>query len=350
MPWAARRWRSASSPPTASVIRPAPARAAFGSMNSQACSSISQSTSSPTRLSGGRPKNRVYQSMLVSRSDTGTPANRWVIAPSCMRSAQDPVVQVGDTALPLKDPGALQLDLLGGEALEQTAPLAEEHRDDMELELVENARGECELRGGGAVDQHVLVARRLLGSSHRARHVVHVSDQRPLAHVDAGLVAAKDPDRHAVVMVAAPAAGRLEGPPAGDDRASGHELFDDLAVDTARPAGGLEVDVAARHRPFVQTVPAVAEPVARSLIRPGDESVERHGHVEHGCGHGGSFPRLRAAERTQQAGASSEGRSIVLPVQTGRRPTTNRGTAATTVSPRKLDYLPDRTAARRTGA
>jgi hypothetical protein len=28
----------------------------------------------------GRPKNRVYQSMLTSRSDTGTPAKRWVIA------------------------------------------------------------------------------------------------------------------------------------------------------------------------------------------------------------------------------------------------------------------------------
>jgi hypothetical protein len=58
----------------------------------------------------------------------------------------------------------------------------------------------------GAVDEHVPVARRLLGLSHRARDVVHVGDQRPLAQVDAGLVAAKDPDRHAVVMVAAPAA------------------------------------------------------------------------------------------------------------------------------------------------
>jgi hypothetical protein len=28
----------------------------------------------------GSPKNRVYQSMLASRSDTGTPAKRWVIA------------------------------------------------------------------------------------------------------------------------------------------------------------------------------------------------------------------------------------------------------------------------------
>jgi hypothetical protein len=38
-----------------------------------ACSSMSHSTSSPTRMSAGRPKKRVYQSMLTSRSDTGTP-------------------------------------------------------------------------------------------------------------------------------------------------------------------------------------------------------------------------------------------------------------------------------------
>ena len=67
-------------------------------------------------------------------------------------------MHVGDAVLPLEDPGALQLDLFGGEALEETAPLAEEHRDDMELELVEDAGGERELRDSGAVDQHVLVA------------------------------------------------------------------------------------------------------------------------------------------------------------------------------------------------
>jgi hypothetical protein len=60
-----------------------PARAAFGSTKSQACSSISQRISSPTRLSGGRPKKRVYQSMPAARSDDGTPARRWVITP-CM--------------------------------------------------------------------------------------------------------------------------------------------------------------------------------------------------------------------------------------------------------------------------
>ena len=56
-------------------------------------------------------------------------------------------MHVGDTAFALENPGALELDLLGGKALEQTSPLAEEHRDDVELELVENAGGECELCG-----------------------------------------------------------------------------------------------------------------------------------------------------------------------------------------------------------
>ncbi len=80
MRWAARRSMSASSPATANVIRPAPARTAFDSMNSHACSSTSHRISSPTRISGGRADNRVYQSMPASRLETGTPANRRVIA------------------------------------------------------------------------------------------------------------------------------------------------------------------------------------------------------------------------------------------------------------------------------
>src|SRR5918996_2184449 len=97
-----------------------------------------------------------------------------------LTSTLDPVVHVGDTALPLEDPGALQLDLLGSKALEQTAPLAEEHRDDMELDLVEDAGGKCERRGSDAVDQHVLIARSLLGLSHGTGDIVHVGNQRPL--------------------------------------------------------------------------------------------------------------------------------------------------------------------------
>src|SRR5829696_7602496 len=184
-----------------------------------------------------------------------------------LRSALDPVVHVGDAVLPLEVPGALQLDLLGSEALEQTAPLAEEHRDDMELDLVEDAGSERELPGSGAVDQHVLYARSLLGLSHRTRDVGHIGDQRPLPHI-IGVVEGEDKDRHAIVVVAAPAISRLEGPPAGDDRAGRHELVEDLAVDAAQTAGGLGV-IGARRRPIVQAFPAVTQAVGRSLIGPG---------------------------------------------------------------------------------
>jgi hypothetical protein len=71
-------------------------------------------------------------------------------------------VHVGDTVLPLEDPGALQLDVLGSEVVEEAAPSAEEHRDEIDLKLVKDAGSERELRGSGAVDQHVLVARSLL--------------------------------------------------------------------------------------------------------------------------------------------------------------------------------------------
>jgi hypothetical protein len=83
-------------------------------------------------------------------------------------------------------------------------------------------------------------------------------------------VTAKDPNRHAVVMIAAPAAGRLERPPAGDDRASRHKLFDDLAVDTARPANGQ--DAAARVglpvRLPLKRAPRASAPGLPPLVQP----------------------------------------------------------------------------------
>jgi hypothetical protein len=51
-------------------------------------------------------------------------------------------VQVGDAPVADEDAGALELDLLGGESLEQAPARSEEHRDDVELELVEDAGGE----------------------------------------------------------------------------------------------------------------------------------------------------------------------------------------------------------------
>src|SRR6266542_3704759 len=121
-------------------------------------------------------------------------------------------MQVADTILALEDAGGVELDLL-------------QHPG-------------CEREPGhaGAVNEHVLVARRFLRSGHRGRDVVHVADERPARDVDAGLVARDDEDRHAVVVVAAPAARRIERPPAGDDRAGGHELVVYLAVHTGRTA------------------------------------------------------------------------------------------------------------------
>jgi hypothetical protein len=97
-----------------------------------------------------------------------------------LTSAPDPVVHVGDTGLPFDDPGPLQLDVLGTALVEETAPLAEERRDEMDPELVEDAGSECELRGSGAVDQHVLVARGPLGLGHRRPDVGTWVNQRPL--------------------------------------------------------------------------------------------------------------------------------------------------------------------------
>ncbi len=38
-----------------------------------------------------------------------------------------------------RDPGALELDVLETEVVEETAPLAEEHRDEVDLHLVEQS-------------------------------------------------------------------------------------------------------------------------------------------------------------------------------------------------------------------
>ena len=120
--------------------------------------------------------------------------------------------------------------------VEQAATLAEKRGDEVELEFIEEAGGERALGGCGAVDQHVLLARGALGLGDRAVEIVHIGDQRPLAHIDPGgwRLGSRS---EAVVVVAAPAVRGLERPPAGDDRAGGHQLLEHLAVD-ARPTAG----------------------------------------------------------------------------------------------------------------
>jgi hypothetical protein len=81
----------------------------------------------------------------------------------------------------------------------------------------------------------------------------------------------QDEDRHAVVVITLPAPGQLEGAPAGDQRAGRHGL-------------AVHLPVRAVGHPVVQPVeqaPAVAaEFLARAIVRPGDEAVEGHRHVQ----------------------------------------------------------------------
>src|SRR6266700_4044934 len=127
---------------------------------------------------------------------------RWRLT-GVLTSTEHAVVHVRDTTLPLEDPDAFQFDVLRPKTFEQTAAFAEEHGDDIELDLVEHAGDKCELRGSGTVDQHVLRAGSVLGLSHCRRDVVYVCDQRPTRQF-APVAAGQDGDRYAGVMVAAP--------------------------------------------------------------------------------------------------------------------------------------------------
>jgi hypothetical protein len=160
----------------------------------------------------------------------------------------------------------------------------------VDLDLVEDAGRQRELGDPGAVDQHVLVTCGALGLGHRGRDVVRVGDQRPPAGVCVGLAAHGDEDRHAVVVVAVPVAGGLDRAAAGDDRPRRHELVHHPAVGAAEIHELPDTGVGVRQGPLVEAVAAVAEAVVDALVGPCDESVEGHGHVEDGCGHGVSLP------------------------------------------------------------
>jgi hypothetical protein len=114
--------------------------------------------------------------------------------------------------LALKDADPFELDVLRIEVVEEAASLSEQQRDDVELELVVYAGRQGELGDRGTVDGDVLVAGGLLGIGHGGFDIGDVGYERPAADVDARLVATVDDDRHPVVMIAAPAIGRLEGP------------------------------------------------------------------------------------------------------------------------------------------
>ena len=72
------------------------------------------------------------------------------------------------------------------EMVEEPAAPAEKDRHDVQLELVEYPSRKRELSGCRAVHQDVLLPGHLSRSGHRRLDVVHISDERPAADVDAG--------------------------------------------------------------------------------------------------------------------------------------------------------------------
>jgi hypothetical protein len=87
----------------------------------------------------------------------------------------------------------------------------------VDLDLVEDSGRECELRDAGAADEDVLFASGLLRAGRCGLAL-------GTAWICTGVLATEDEDRHAVVMVAAPAFRELEGPAASDHRAGVHHL------------------------------------------------------------------------------------------------------------------------------
>lgn len=124
------------------------------------------------------------------------------------------VTQMCDVAA-FEPTDGLQLDVAQSSRLEQPPSPTQQHRNEVQFEFVELAGRQQRLRGARAVDQHGPIARRLSGL--RGTHVdvgVELRAARWLvARVD---VVRQHVDRHAVVMIAVPAAGQLERAASGD--------------------------------------------------------------------------------------------------------------------------------------
>ena len=180
--------------------------------------------------------------------------------------ATHPVAQVGDAG-GFDHADELELDVVGAEVLEQPPSLAQQDRDQVDLQLVEHAGAQERLREVGAVDHDVLVAGGLLGLPHGALDAVgDVVDE--LGGGLLGRLAARGhEDRDPVVVVAVPVAGVVEGAPADDHRSGRHRL---RRRPSALAPGGRKPDGPPIHvaEPLVQALAAEAEPVRRRR-RPG---------------------------------------------------------------------------------
>src|SRR5438067_12395605 len=115
------------------------------------------------------------------------------------------------------------------------------------------------------MDEYVLAAGSVLGITDCGIKVAHIVHGRPFGRPRGCRVAAEDVDGYAVVVVASPAVGGVEGPTSGDHGSGGHDLVDDPAVDVSQPSNGfLRVVTGAVEDPLVQALAAVTDTVVRA--------------------------------------------------------------------------------------
>src|SRR6266571_5783410 len=97
----------------------------------------------------------------------------------------------------------------------------------------------------------------------------------------------RDEDRHTAVMIAAPVAGEVAGPPPGDDGTGRHQLVKhDLALRITRPPVSDLGPSAAE--PLYQPHAADSSRVLFVVTRTGDESVQGHRHIQDHARHDSS--------------------------------------------------------------
>ena len=174
-------------------------------------------------------------------------------------------------------PQQLQLHMTRRKAVEQAAASSEQHRYDVQLNLIQLPGLQTRLRSRGAVHHDVPARGRLPRLRHTGPGVGDIPrvPRRGLVRNRAG----QDEHRNTIVMIAGPSAGVIKGAAPGHDRAGRHHLIEHLGVRTAGRTmrGRVDPPVA---QPGVQPFAVHPEPLTGSIVRAGDKSVDRHRHVE----------------------------------------------------------------------
>src|SRR5438876_910806 len=154
--------------------------------------------------------------------------------------------------------------------VEQPAATTEQHRDQIDLQLVQHTGLERTLRRVRAVHHHVPVPGGGLRLCHRAGDPIgHVRHQWIVRHRRTRRPVTGHEDRD-TVMVAAPVIDLLHGPPTHQYRAGRVPFVPDLSRRPGRPE---ELPVRS-DEPLVQSGEAVAAGVGRFVVRTRDVPVE----------------------------------------------------------------------------